>query len=66
MVRAVAVLTDTDPVELPALYDDVDPEALDQLVGSATDGDVQICFTYAGTEVYFSEAGDLEVCTVDN
>ncbi|MFC6865476.1 HalOD1 output domain-containing protein [Halomicroarcula sp. GCM10025817] len=66
VVQTVAVLTDTDPVDLPALYDAVDPEALNQLVSPEAATHLNICFTYAGTEVYFGEDGDLEVTLLDD
>lgn len=36
LVRAVAVLKKPDPMDLPPLYEIVDPEALDALVESRT------------------------------
>jgi hypothetical protein len=65
VVRSVAALTDTDPVDLPPLYDAIDPEALDRLVDSQADSECEIAFQYAGTEVYFSEPGDLHVTSFE-
>jgi hypothetical protein len=66
VVRSVAALTDTDPVDLPALYDAIDPGALDRIFDGGTDAELSICFTYAGTEVSLSETGELEVAALDN
>lgn len=49
VVRAVARETGTDPLELPRLFDTIDPDALDALVREMAAGEVQ--FRYAGHEV---------------
>lgn len=54
VVRAVSDLTGLDPTEMDPLYDYVDPDALDTLVGNATDGDVTdfyISFRMQGVRV---------------
>ncbi|MFC7020861.1 MULTISPECIES: HalOD1 output domain-containing protein [Haloarcula] len=66
VVRSVAALTDTDPVDLPVLYDATDTGALDRLTHRETDADLRICFTYAGMAVALSETGELEVATLDD
>lgn len=49
IVRTVATVTNTDPIDLPTLYGAVDPDALDTLVDGMAMGEVT--FTYAGCEV---------------
>lgn len=53
VIEAVADAEDTDPIELPPLYDAIDPDALDSVFfgtkGDAVDG--RITFTYHGYEV---------------
>lgn len=49
VIQNVATATGTDALELPALWDAVDPDALDAAVETMTDGEVS--FAYAGYEV---------------
>lgn len=49
IVRAVADTVDTDTLELPPLYEAIDPDALDRLIEGMTSG--EISFIYAGYEV---------------
>jgi hypothetical protein len=49
IVWTVATAADRDPLELPPLYDAIDPDALDALVDRMSDGTVS--FAYAGYEV---------------
>lgn len=55
IVREVAAAADSDALELPTLYDVIDPEALESLVRSMADGEVS--FTYAGYEVTVGSDG---------
>ena len=49
VVDAVATADGTDPIELPPLYDSVDPDALDTLFERQREGiDLEITFSYAG------------------
>jgi hypothetical protein len=48
VVAAVADATDRDPLSLPALYEVVDPDALDAIFA---DGGVTVSFSYADCEV---------------
>lgn len=49
VIHTVARQTDRDPLELPPLFDVVDPDALDALVRQMRRGDVT--FEYAGQTV---------------
>ncbi|MFB1062412.1 HalOD1 output domain-containing protein [Natrinema sp. H-ect4] len=50
VIEAVAEATDSDPLDLPPLYEAVDPDALNTLFDSSeTSG--QVSFPYAGFEV---------------
>lgn len=53
IVRRVATATDQSILELPTLYDTIDPEALDAVVDSAgpESSPLEIRFTYAGHRV---------------
>lgn len=50
VIEAVAAVSDTDPLELPPLYEAVDPEVLDALFehGHAADSDLRVTFSYNG------------------
>lgn len=60
VVEAVAALRDVGAIELPPLNDHVDPDALDRLLTGDGVG-AQVSFSYAGTEVYVSGDGTVEV-----
>lgn len=66
VIRSVAVLSDTDPVDLPPLYDAVHVEALDELVSESGPDQCEITFEYAATRVHFSGDGDLTVTSLDD
>lgn len=55
----VAQVSDTDALELPPLYDAVDPEALETLVATLGDGDVS--FDYAGYSVTVDSSGSVSL-----
>lgn len=55
VVRTVANTTSSDVSELPVLYEAVDPEALDRLVGRMSNGEVS--FDYAGHAVTVDSDG---------
>jgi len=59
VIEAVASREGIDPVELTApLYDAVDPEQLDRLLGSAASA-VSVTFTYLGYEVTVQSDGSV-------
>lgn len=66
VVRTVAVTTDTSPVDLPPLYDAVDPEALDKLFEPGSRGSCSISFSYARTDVFIAESGQVHVQPADD
>jgi hypothetical protein len=59
VIRAVADVTEVDPVRIAPLYDIIDPDALDRLfqpTPSVTRNvDSRVCFTMAGCEVTVSD-----------
>jgi predicted phosphoadenosine phosphosulfate sulfurtransferase len=59
IVTKVAEATNKDQVELPVLYDCIDPEALNTLVDRMSDGEVS--FNYAGCEITAMSDGDIRV-----
>ena len=64
VVRAVAAVTNTAPLDLRPLYDVVDPDYVDRAL-RATDGaaDAELSFTYEGCEVTVTD-GRVHVVTV--
>lgn len=59
VIQSVARVGDREPIDLPPLADYVDPEALDELIGSHSDVAVQ--FDYAGVEVEIDGSGAIVV-----
>lgn len=59
VVNEVANATDRDALELPPLYDAVDPDALDAFVAGMQDG--LTTFTYADRSVTVFADGSVEV-----
>lgn len=59
VIYRVAEQQDVDPVELPPLYESIDPDALDSLVQSsaASDSQLEVEFTYAGHDVTVTGSG---------
>lgn len=65
IVRALAAVESVEPDELDVrLYDEMDPEALDRLYGTAAERSDQLhlSFDVAGYEVVLTGDGDLLVC----
>lgn len=61
VVTAVAAAADTDPVDLPPLYDTLDPEALNTLINSSESGSVLLTFSYTGYRVTVHGNGEVDV-----
>jgi hypothetical protein len=59
VVQGVSNLKSTDPLDLPPLYDSIDPEALGAVIDRMDEGEV--VFTYAGTEVTVTADGVIDV-----
>ena len=59
IVQAVADTKSTDPLDLPPLYDSIDPDALGKFVDRMDEGEV--VFSYAGTEVTVRDDGSVDV-----
>lgn len=56
VITSIADATDRNPADLPALYDAVDPDALDRLVASL-DETATVEFRYAGFRVTITRRG---------
>lgn len=65
VVEFVAAVTDSVPEEMPPLFDAVDPEALERLVGGNGRHDVSAQFVWAGCTVTVSSNGDVVVADRD-
>ena len=61
VVEAVAAATNQRTDELPPLQESVDADALDDLLGAEATSQVVVSFQYAGTSVFLTGAGTLEV-----
>nr|WP_273742503.1 HalOD1 output domain-containing protein [Natrinema soli] len=65
VVSAVADAEDVDPVELPPLYEAIDPEALNDLCTSRSGSSVgKVEFQYAGHDVVVRGTGEVEVQSI--
>lgn len=60
VVYTVAEAEGTDPLDLPPLYDAIDPDYLDRL-GDDPTADDYARFTYAGYRVHATASGDVTV-----
>lgn len=58
IVESVAAATDTDPLDLPPLYDTVDPDALADVIEGADQEKVAV--EYAGVNVIVHGDGAVE------
>lgn len=58
-VDAVAAEMDADPLDLPPLYDAIDPDALNAWIRASSDGEVS--FSYAGVSVVIDSEGSIQV-----
>lgn len=59
VIRTVADTTATDPLELPPLYETIDPDALDALVEDMTSG--TISFSYIGRDITVHSDGTVTI-----
>ncbi|SFP27790.1 MULTISPECIES: HalOD1 output domain-containing protein [Halolamina] len=59
VVKSVATTTETDPLELPPLYDAIDPDALAGVVDGMNRG--HVVFAYAGCTVTVTDEGSITV-----
>lgn len=64
VVYTVADVSDTDPTDLPPLYDAIDTDALNDLVAGSHDGALRtIAFQYCGYTVTVTGDGDINVAS---
>ena len=66
VIDSIAALTGRRPIDLPPLYEAVEPEALDRVVRSGEGGTLSLSFAYAGTRVTFDARGTLRVRYLDD
>jgi len=60
VVRALGAVTDTPVQEVPALYDSVDPDALDALFRDR-DAEGEVRFEHAGHRVTVHSSGEIRL-----
>lgn len=61
IIQRVSTETNTDPLDLPPLYETIEPDALEACIRGMADGEVS--FTYAGTAVAVDSDGSIRVTT---
>lgn len=61
IVAEVADREDVPPVDLPPLYERLDPEALRELVDSVDDATLEVAFAYDGYTVVVRGDGSVRV-----
>lgn len=65
VISTVAVVSGTEPLELPPLYADVDPDSLEALIGSTASGpetaDIHVSFGFYGCDVTVHSYGIIAV-----
>ena len=59
VVQAVANNSDTEALDLPPLFDSIDPDALDDVIRSMSDG--RVSFTYAGHRINVNSRGEIRI-----
>lgn len=59
VIETVAAEAETDPMDLPLLYETIDPDALDALIETLSDGEVT--FQYAGFAITVESTGIIEL-----
>lgn len=62
VVFAVAAVENTKATELPAMYEYIDPDALNKLF-DAPDSDIAIFFNYADYEIRVESVGTINITT---
>lgn len=69
VVQAMAVAEETDPTELKALYEAIDPQALDRICSEGVprrDDNRTVEFTYQGRRVTVESLGFVEIRPIDD
>lgn len=61
ILEEVAAREDTSPADLPPLYENLDPEALQELVESTDDASFHIEFGYNDYAVRIGPDGDVDI-----
>lgn len=61
VVRCVSVALDTPALDLPPLYEVVDPGTLDALAPADGSGGCRVTFSFVGTTVVVEETGEIRV-----
>lgn len=59
VIQTIANQSNTDALDLPPLFDTLDPDALDTLVREMNEG--EISFAYAGYNITVNSRGAIEV-----
>lgn len=59
VVQSVAETTNSDTLDLPQLYNAIDPDALNALIDQMADGEVS--FSYAGHKVTVNNDGSIRL-----
>ena len=65
VIEAIAEAAETDPIELPPLYNYIDPDALDQLIekhGRVSSQKTVLSFRVETWNVFINSDGQIRVC----
>lgn len=62
VVQRVAAVTGREAMQLPPLYNTIDPEALDAIIDSVSTDASSVCrFTYEGCRITINGSGEVSV-----
>lgn len=61
IVETVSAVTGREPTDMAPLYSVIDPEALESLLSTARDSDIQLSFAFEGCTVSVSSSGEVIV-----
>jgi len=61
IVSTIASERNVTETDLPPLYEQVDPEALDKIVTSYAGEGIQVSFTYSGYHIHIQNSDQIEI-----
>lgn len=61
LVRIVSEATDEDPLEMPPLAREIDPDALEQFIQSSAHPSTRVSFRFNGCEITVNSGGEITV-----
>jgi len=61
ILESVSRELESDPLDLPPIYQAIDPEALEDAIASSESNTLRVAFQYAGCEVLVTGCGSVTV-----